>query len=324
MSYIHPALAEHLRRRWERADAYRFAAPGTPEAKMPGTLHPWAEVARQEQAAADEAKARALAEQHEFEREVLRLRHDFAKLKLEYELRRFQQKYSPDQPRVPAGNPDGGQWTSGGGSGAGRDIGRDSGRSRSTDFSAQARRAGPPRAPTSVSREVYLDQLTARAEEAVSRVQQLDPNWRPPQSVMAPDRGENIEARIRAREDIVREADARFLALSRAGEDAPYPMPNPRTTAEVLAPSGQLVGARDLRAGYDTRVLSSAEFETIRQTLMGGARRVDPGGGYDGVWYQREDGSTFGLRLSGGHGLTLEVIRSDHAVVTPGLRFHQR
>lgn len=28
-------------------------------------------------------------------------------------------KYSPDQPRVPAGNPDGGQWTSGGGGGSG-------------------------------------------------------------------------------------------------------------------------------------------------------------------------------------------------------------
>ena len=120
MAYIHPAAIEHHRKRWERADAYRFAAPGAPEAKGPSTLHPWAEVARQEQMAADEARARAAAEPDEFEREVLALRHDFAKLKLEYELRRFHQKYSPDQPRVPAGNPDGGQWTSDGGSGAGR------------------------------------------------------------------------------------------------------------------------------------------------------------------------------------------------------------
>jgi hypothetical protein len=35
---------------------------------------------------------------------VLRLRHDFAKLKLEYELRRFHQKYSPDQLRLAEGN----------------------------------------------------------------------------------------------------------------------------------------------------------------------------------------------------------------------------
>jgi hypothetical protein len=127
MAYMHPALAEHLRKRWMRPDAYRFAPPGSPEAKMPGYLHPWAEVARQEQAAADEAKARALAEQDEFEREVLALRHELAKLRLEYELRRFQQKYSPDQPRVPAGNSDGGQWTRGGESGGGDGAGHDAG-----------------------------------------------------------------------------------------------------------------------------------------------------------------------------------------------------
>jgi hypothetical protein len=57
----------------------------------------------------------AVAEREAFGREVLALRHDFTKLKLEYELRRFQRKYSPSQPRVPAGNPDGGQWTSGNG-----------------------------------------------------------------------------------------------------------------------------------------------------------------------------------------------------------------
>jgi|GEM_PF-3345493 len=116
MSYIHPAAVEHQRKRWTRPDAYRFAAPGTPEAKPPGYLHPWAAVARAEEAAEDEARARAAAEQEAFEREVLALRHDFAKLKLEYELRRFRQKYSPDQPRVPAGSREGGQWTSQGGS----------------------------------------------------------------------------------------------------------------------------------------------------------------------------------------------------------------
>jgi hypothetical protein len=51
---MHPAAAEHLRKRWMRPDAYRFAAPGTPEAQPPGYLHPWAAVAR-----AEEAKAAA-------------------------------------------------------------------------------------------------------------------------------------------------------------------------------------------------------------------------------------------------------------------------
>jgi hypothetical protein len=36
MTYFHPAWVEHQRKRYTRADAYRFAAPGTPEARMPG------------------------------------------------------------------------------------------------------------------------------------------------------------------------------------------------------------------------------------------------------------------------------------------------
>src|SRR2546423_11990501 len=77
----------------------------------------------------------AAAEQDAFEREVSALRRDFAKLKLDYELRCFQQKYSPDQPRSPKGNPDGGQWI--------RDASKDgvsstsgSGSAQSTDISA--------------------------------------------------------------------------------------------------------------------------------------------------------------------------------------------
>jgi hypothetical protein len=166
--------------------------------------------------------------------------------------------------------------------------------------------------------------LTSRAQEAVSRVQQLDPNWRAPQSLTAPDRGENLEVRIRAKEDIVREGDARFLALSRADMDAPYPMRDPRSTAEILAPRGQLIGDRDRSAGRDVRIVSPELFETARTTLMGGARRIDAGADYSGVWYERQDGSRFGLRISTEHGLTLEIIRSDHAIVTEGLRFHQR
>ena len=107
MSYIHPPAAEHLRRRWTR-HAWRFAPPGSAEATIPGD---WPvrtalrSVAEEQEA---EAKAHAAAEQEAFERELLELRRDFAALKLDYELRRFRQKYSPDQPRVPAGNPDGG------------------------------------------------------------------------------------------------------------------------------------------------------------------------------------------------------------------------
>jgi len=56
----------------------------------------------------EEAKAQEI-----FERELLQIRRDLADLKLELALRRPHTKYSPDQARVPKGNPGGGQWTSG-------------------------------------------------------------------------------------------------------------------------------------------------------------------------------------------------------------------
>ncbi len=45
------------------------------------------------------------------------VRRLLAELKFELLLWQLRRKYRPDQPRVPAGNPDGGQWTSSGGQG---------------------------------------------------------------------------------------------------------------------------------------------------------------------------------------------------------------
>ncbi|WP_284178835.1 hypothetical protein [Rhabdaerophilum sp. SD176] len=69
-------------------------------------FEPAFKIAQRERLAAEElSRGRILADLH------LRL---FA-LKAEYAALR--RKYSPSQPRVPAGNSDGGQWTSGGGGG---------------------------------------------------------------------------------------------------------------------------------------------------------------------------------------------------------------
>jgi hypothetical protein len=38
MSYVHPAWLEHQRKRFTRADAYRFAPPGSPEAMRSWTI----------------------------------------------------------------------------------------------------------------------------------------------------------------------------------------------------------------------------------------------------------------------------------------------
>jgi hypothetical protein len=143
MSYMHPAALAARRKYWTRPDAYRFAAPGTPEAKPPGWLDPSATRVRLKEAQEEEARAREAAAQEEYEREVLALRHDFAKLKLEYELRRFERKYSSNQPRVPAGNPDGGQWMNGAnGVGGAVGAGAQSSSGGLTDISA-ARKVPP-------------------------------------------------------------------------------------------------------------------------------------------------------------------------------------
>src|SRR5205085_12649918 len=124
MATIHPDAAEHHRKRWLRHDAYRFAPPGSPEAD-PDLLHPWAAVARAEEAKADAERA----EQESLRADLEHLHRLVKDLRIDLALRRLRHKYSPDQPRVPAGNPDGGQWTDAGGSGAGRPA--DSGRSES-------------------------------------------------------------------------------------------------------------------------------------------------------------------------------------------------
>jgi len=129
MAYIHPAAVEHQRKRWTRPDAYRFAPPGTPEAKPPGYLHPWAAVARLEEAAEDEARESAVAEQdaeraweaecaeRKFRADIAWERFKLALVRREFALR-SKAGFNPGQPRVPAGNPDSGQWTGEGGSGA--------------------------------------------------------------------------------------------------------------------------------------------------------------------------------------------------------------
>jgi hypothetical protein len=92
----------------------------------------------------------------------------------------------------------------------------------------------------------------------------------------------------------------------------------------VLRPGGQLIGVRDPDVNArDARILSPEQFEAARTALMANARRIDPGAGYNGVWYEREDGTRFGLRLSADHGLTLEVVGGGYYLHN-GLKFHQR
>jgi hypothetical protein len=114
---------EEQRRRWTRnnadlyirQDAERFFLPGRcpkelkPRHRRHSVDRPLRQPAENPELALSPQEAEAI------ERERLAIRREIGSLRLELALLRF--KYNSNQPRVPAGNPDGGQWTSGEGAG---------------------------------------------------------------------------------------------------------------------------------------------------------------------------------------------------------------
>jgi hypothetical protein len=111
MRPTNPTWRRHDRHRFIRHDAHRFFTPlGNAKRRAAQA----AEAARHEQ----QAEA---ARQDAFDRELFALRRELKQLLSDSERRRFEEKYRPDQPRVPAGSPEGGQWTGGGGNSASND-----------------------------------------------------------------------------------------------------------------------------------------------------------------------------------------------------------
>ena len=130
--------------------------------------------------------------------------------------------FDPNQLRVPAGRPSGGQWTSGGG-GTGRTDRRVLSDAAPDDLQkpgAQLAQAGRPRArprrvringrwhtPTR-GQEARLTTVGGRARRALKQVHERDPKWKP-----RPSLEETIEGRIRRLEGEAREAEARLREL---------------------------------------------------------------------------------------------------------------
>jgi hypothetical protein len=132
-------LAQH-RQRWMRPDAERYIRPDADRFMPPGSpRYSGKDVVRYywygeeraasggddhhpvSPAASDSVRGVGAANDADSERELGRARYELAALGVKLALLRLAVqafKYSPDQPRVPAGNPDGGQWTSEGGASA--------------------------------------------------------------------------------------------------------------------------------------------------------------------------------------------------------------
>lgn len=135
-------------------------------------------------------------------------------------------RYDPNQPRVPAGHTDGGQWTSKGGHDAGPRPADTSHPAEAVisdldgDVDTGARYAnrrvsrgpivinGRSVQPT-ISQATRLAEAQLNARDAIARVRELDPNWRP-----RPSEHQTVEGMIRAYQAEAREANARYIELT--------------------------------------------------------------------------------------------------------------
>lgn len=127
-----------------------------------------------------------------------------------------------DQPRVPAGNSDGGQWTDGG-----PDVVRVSGRSGRPrqNNSGQLYIAGRWQ-NVSQAQSMIITVSYGRLQQALTAIRRIDPNWKP-----TPQLYETVPGYLRALEWNVREAQFRLFELT-------YPRigPGPYATEWIPAP----------------------------------------------------------------------------------------
>jgi len=179
--------------------------------------------------------------------------------------------YDPTQPRVPAGNSDGGQWTAGGwrserASALDGEVLSDATPDNEWRPGARyaSRRRAPPSDPTTPGQAVRLATANARARDSIGEVQKREPNWQP-----APFVSNTVEGQIAGLQARAREAEARLQELVRHGIG-----PGPFACDWIPAPIG--------------RRLNSAERAEINRTgdLWGchtcGARNP---GTASGTWF---------------------------------------
>src|SRR5262249_37435967 len=129
----------------------------------------------------------------------------------------YRSHFNPDQPRVPAGQPDGGQWTRTEAAGSDHRVLSDVAPENDWKPGAQyaqsrGRGSGGRGTPVEPGQAARLALAQARALDAIARVRELDRNWRPTPSFY-----ETVEGLIRSYEAEAQEAQARASELARLG-----------------------------------------------------------------------------------------------------------
>ena len=85
-----------------------------------------------------------------------------------------------------------------------------------------------------------------------------------------------------------------------------------------------MLGSRQGRASEETRTVTRPEFNELLEALSPDAQPITPPRSYEGLWYQRPDGSIFGVRRSKDNGITIDVIRSNHPSIRDGEKVHKK
>lgn len=113
--------------------------------------------------------------------------------------------FDRNQPRIPIGDPHGGEWAGGNGG---------AGDATSDVRVAQARRGGRGRgsdAGATAAQRMVLHARQGEARRAIRRVNEIDPTWKPKESA----RTDSVQGRIAQAEAEIVEADARLRELAR-------------------------------------------------------------------------------------------------------------
>jgi hypothetical protein len=255
-----------------------------------------------------EAREERLALEHR-QRELAELRHELVGFQLDLAIvklkRALAQKYRPDQPRVPAGNSDGGQFTN--------DLGRSRGPSYAslrprTRGGLTRRIEGRDYSVTHVQ-ALRLELTEAQARSLTREVQRHDRSWRPEPTVY-----EGVEGRIASNEAAAREATERLRQL---GARPSVPI----SQGEALGQGGTQIGWHEPGARGNVRTCTESEFRTLLERVAPGAEEM-PVSRFEGLWFRQPNGSIFGLRFSERYGMTYDVIRNNHPIFDNGFRVH--
>jgi HK97 family phage portal protein len=194
-------------------------------------------------------------------------------------------KFNPGQPRVPAGNPDGGQWTNADGSQDAGDGGDGAPYGTTPDGTPvdEANRRVSRTPPTS-GQAVRLDNAVREARVAIQQVQERDPTWRPTQQLTNPD---NTEGYIAAHEAVAAEARARLNELLRDAIPNTNPDWGVNRLRKELNDRGFVFETPTDAPGLLYRNQATGEQVRIMERPAGEPRRSDPVQKYLNAYYYR-------------------------------------